>query len=56
MMVHVTLQLSCRTTEATAHRDACYGADFEQWLGIHVRHRLTPGGVTKLTADGTTIG
>lgn len=47
---------ACRTPEATAHRDACYGADFEQWLGIHVRHRLTPGGVTKLKADGKTIG
>ena len=47
---------ACRTVEATAFRDACYGADFEQWLGIHVRHRLTPGGVTKLKADGETIG
>ena len=46
---------ACRTVEATAHRDACYGADFEQWLGIHVRHRLTPGGVTKLHVDGDTI-
>ena len=47
---------ACRTVEATAFRDACYGADFEQWLGIHVRHRLTPGGVTQLKADGETIG
>jgi beta-galactosidase GanA len=47
---------ACRTMEATAHRDACYGADFEQWLGIHVRHRLTPGGVTKLRAEGETVG
>ncbi len=47
---------ACRTEEATAHRDACYGADVEKWLGIHVRHRLTPGGVTKLIADKQTIG
>lgn len=46
---------ACRTTEATAYQDACYGADFEQWLGIHLRHRMTPGGVTKLKADGKTI-
>ena len=42
---------ACRTTEATAHRDACYGAEFEDWLGIHVRHRSPPGGVTKLAAE-----
>ncbi len=47
---------ACRTAEATAYRDACYGTDFEQWLGVHLRHRLTPGGVTKLKADGETIG
>jgi beta-galactosidase len=47
---------ACRTPEATAYRDACYGADFEKWLGIHVRHRLTPGGVTKLKADGEIVG
>lgn len=47
---------ACRTPEATAHRDACYGADFEKWLGVHVRHRLTPGRVTKLKADGETLG
>jgi len=47
---------ACRTAEATAHREACYGADFEQWLGVHVRHRLTPGGVTKLKAESETIG
>jgi len=47
---------ACRTPEATAHRDACYGAEFEKWLGIHVRHRLTPGGVTKLKAEGETTG
>ncbi len=45
-----------RTVEATAFHDACYGADFENWLGIHVRHRLAPGGDTKLKADGETIG
>jgi len=27
---------ACRTPEATAHRDACYSADFETWLGVHV--------------------
>lgn len=47
---------ACRTPEATAQRDACYNADFEKWLGLHVRHRLTPGGVTKLKAGGETIG
>ena len=47
---------ACRTVEATALRDACYGSDFEQWLGVHVRHRLTPGSVTKLKAEGETIG
>jgi beta-galactosidase GanA len=47
---------ACRTPEATAHRDGCYGADFEKWLGIHVRHRLTPGGVTRLKADGEAVG
>lgn len=46
---------ACRTPEATANRDGCYGADFEKWLGIHVRHRLTPGGVTKLKATGETV-
>ena len=25
--------------------NACYGAEFEKWLGIHVRHRSPPGGV-----------
>jgi len=47
---------ACRTTENTAHRDACYGAEFEKWLGIHVRHRHTPGGVTNLEADGKIKG
>jgi beta-galactosidase len=46
---------ACRTPEATAHRDACYSSDFEKWLGVHVRHRLTPGGVTKLKAAGETV-
>ena len=45
-----------RTVEATAHRDACYGLDFENWLGIHVRHRLPPGGVTKLSTDQGPVG
>ena len=45
-----------RTMEATAHRDACYGADFEKWLGVHVRHRLAPGGETKLLANGESVG
>jgi beta-galactosidase GanA len=47
---------ACRTPEATAHRDACYGADFETWLGVHVRHRLTSSHVTKLKAAGETVG
>ena len=47
---------ACRTVEATADRRACYGLDFEHWLGIHVRHRLPPGGVTKLATDQGTIG
>ena len=45
---------ACRTSEATAYRDACYGAEFEQWLGIHVRHRSPPGGVTRLATDKET--
>lgn len=47
---------ACRTPEATAHRDACYGTDIEKWLGVHVRHRLTSGVVTKLKAAGETVG
>lgn len=47
---------ACRTTEVAAHQDACYGADFEAWLGIHVRHRYPPCGVTVCKADGTLIG
>jgi beta-galactosidase len=47
---------TCRTVEATAHRDACYGADLEKWLGVHVRHRLPPGGATKLAVGGESIG
>ena len=46
---------ACRTTEVTAHRDACYGAEFEKWLGIHVRHRSPPGGVTKLATNLGTV-
>ncbi|MEI6337319.1 MAG: beta-galactosidase [Verrucomicrobiota bacterium] len=46
---------ACRTTEATAHRDACYGADFEKWLGIHVRHRSPPGSVTRLATEKETV-
>lgn len=46
---------ACRTTEATMHRNACYGADFEQWLGIHVRHRSPPGGVTRLATEKETV-
>jgi beta-galactosidase GanA len=45
---------ACRTVEATAHRDACYGADLEKWLGIHVRHRLEPDDSTKLAGDNQT--
>lgn len=47
---------ACRTPETTAHRDACYGAAFEQWLGIHVRHRLPLNRQTKLNAAGKAIG
>jgi beta-galactosidase GanA len=46
---------ACRTTEATAHRDACYGAEFEKWLDIHVRHRSPPGGVTRLATGNETV-
>jgi beta-galactosidase GanA len=46
---------ACRTTETTAHQDACYGAAFEKWLGVHVRHRMTPGGVTKLKDAQETV-
>jgi len=46
---------ACRTTEATGHRDACYGAEFEQWLGIHVRHRLPSSGVTRLATGNETV-
>jgi beta-galactosidase len=41
-----------RTADATAHRDAAYGAALEQWMGVHVRDRLPPLGVTRLAADG----
>jgi len=46
---------ACRTTEATAHRDACYGEDFEKWLGIHVRHRSPASGVTRLATEKETV-
>lgn len=46
---------ACRTTENTAHQDACYGADLEKWLGVHVRQRMAPGNGTKFTADGTSV-
>ena len=46
---------ACRTTEATGYRDACYGAEFEKWLGIHVRHRSPPGGVTRLATEKETV-
>lgn len=46
---------ACRTLEATAHRDACYGSELENWLGIHVRHRLPPLNVTRLLADRDTV-
>jgi len=45
-----------RTGEATAKRDACYGADFQHWLGVHVRHRLPPGSVTRLSSDRGSSG
>lgn len=47
---------ACRTVEATAHRDACYGAAFEKWLGVHVRHRMAPGGDTSLLVNGESVG
>lgn len=43
---------ACRTEEATGHRDACYGRELEDWLGVHVRHRMPPGAVTTLVTDG----
>ena len=46
---------ACRTTEATGHRDACYGAELEKWLGIHVRHRSPPGSVTRLATEKETV-
>jgi beta-galactosidase len=46
---------ACRTPETTAHQDACYGAAFEAWLGVHVRHRMTPGGVTNLKAGNEKV-
>ena len=46
---------ACRDEETAAHRDASYGADLEKWLGIHVRHRMTPGGVTRLAANSETV-
>ena len=46
---------ACRTTEATGYRDACYGTEFEKWLGIHVRHRSPPGGVIRLATENGTV-
>jgi beta-galactosidase len=45
-----------RTVDGTAHRDAAYGAALEQWLGVHVRHRLPPLDRVKLAADGGSFG
>jgi|GEM_PF-241610 beta-galactosidase GanA len=45
---------ACRTLEATAHKEACYGNDFESWLGIHVRHRLPPSNETRIVSENDT--
>jgi len=47
---------ACYTVEATGHRDAAYGAAFEKWLGVHVRHRMSPGAATLQDADGRSSG
>jgi beta-galactosidase len=44
-----------RTADATAHRDAAYGAALEKWMGVHVRHRFPPLGVERLAADSGTF-
>jgi beta-galactosidase GanA len=46
---------ACRTLEATSHRDACYSSELENWLGIHVRHRLPPLDVTRIIMDLDTV-
>jgi beta-galactosidase len=46
---------ACRTADATAFRDAAYGAALEKWLGIHVRHRL-PADPSIRFASGTGTG
>jgi len=45
---------ACRTLEATAHKNACYGTDLENWLGIHVRHRLPPSNETRIVTGNDT--
>jgi len=42
---------ACRTPEGTAHQDAAYGAAFEEWPGIHVRHRLPALDKQRLTSE-----
>jgi beta-galactosidase GanA len=45
---------ACRTEEATAYPDACYGKQLEEWLGVHVRHRLPPMNVTSIVSNTDT--
>jgi beta-galactosidase GanA len=47
---------ACRTLEATSHWDACYSSELENWLGIHVRHRLPPVNVTRILDGTDTVG
>jgi len=46
---------ACRTAEATAFRDGAYGADFENWLGVHVRHRVPAHASIKLAAGSDAL-
>lgn len=46
---------ACRTADATAHRDAAYGAEFERWLGIHVRHRVPAHPSVRLAVGKETL-
>lgn len=46
---------ACRTPEATAHQHAAYGAAFEKWLGVHVRHRLPAAATARITTDSGTV-
>ena len=46
---------ACRTADATAHRDGAYGAEFERWLGVHVRHRLPAHPSIRFAAGKNTL-